>query len=190
MNYKGFGQDPNYIYSFRPKNQPLGGLALAGKDITQPIRNSLAYRQAGIERQQSMERAVAMGLPANTDLGKVQKVGIDPSGFGPIYAAPRPQPWGTWGALSSGDVGSTGPFKNSDWRKQQEQKKQPTLTEAAEIKKTQLGEGGGPLAFTPFGERIRQESQPQPKNKSPFPAGKVGSLTGFGGTLRLPYANY
>ena len=48
----------------------------------------------------------------------------------------------------------------------------------------------GALSFTPFGDRVRQESQPQPKAGSPFPAGTVGSLTGFGGIPRFPYANY
>jgi len=66
----------------------------------------------------------------------------------------------------------------------------PSPAKATEIKKTELGESGGALAFTPFGERVRQESQPQPKAGSPFPAGTIGSLTGFGGIPLFPYANY
>ena len=66
----------------------------------------------------------------------------------------------------------------------------PSPAKATEIKKAELGESGEALAFTPFGERVRQESQPQPRAGSPFPAGTIGSLTGFGGVPRFPYANY
>jgi hypothetical protein len=178
MNYTGFGTDPNLIYSFR------GGMATgpamgSGQyaDRFSGLRNSPAYKQADARGRQRMEQAVEMGLPANTDISRVQRVGYDVAGRRPIYAAPRPQAWGTWGALGSTQEPSG--YKKSGGP-------QP----ATEIKKTELGERGGAIAFTPFGERVRQESQPQPRAGSPFPAGTVGSLTGFGGILRFPYANY
>ena len=48
----------------------------------------------------------------------------------------------------------------------------PSLAKSTEIKKTELGESGEPLAFTPFGQRSRN------------------LLAGFGGIPRFPFANY
>jgi hypothetical protein len=105
MNYTGYGNDPNYIYSFRPVGGTIGGVPInmqsigAREGYMQSLRNSLAYRQAGMEGKQRMEKVVSMGLPFNTDINKIQKVGYDWQMRRNVYAAPRPQPWGTWGPM-------------------------------------------------------------------------------------------
>jgi hypothetical protein len=113
MNYTGFGTNPNLIYSFRRSNSnasPYEGSGLFTEDAFQPLRESLAYKQAGMEGKQRMERAISMGLPANTDLNKVQRVGYDVAGRRPIYAAPRPQAWGTFGSIGINNNEQSLPF--------------------------------------------------------------------------------
>ena len=158
-----------------------------GQDAFRSLRESLAYSQAGMEGKQRMERVVSMGLPANTDINKIQRVGYDPEMRRPVYVAPRPQAWGTYGSIGMDKEERPVAIKPPPPPPPPPDAPAPPPTE---IKKTELGESGAPIAFTPFGERVRQESQPQPKAGSPFPAGTVGSLTGFGGIPRFPYANY
>jgi hypothetical protein len=193
MNYTGFGTDPNLIYSFRRSNSnasPYEGSGLFTEDAFQPLRESLAYKQAGMEGKQRMERAVSMGLPANTDIDRVQRVGYNVAGRRPIYVAPRPQPWGTYGSVGMNEeerpVAPRRPAGGA------QPAKKPSLAKVTEIKKTELGESGEPIAFTPFGERVRQESQPQPKAGSPFPAGTFGNVGRWfdQGAPRFPYAGY
>jgi hypothetical protein len=112
MNYTGFGSDPNYIYSFRGKQQPTGLEAVTAKDAMQPLRNWLGYKQAGIEGRERMEKAIKMGLPVNTDINKAVQVGYDPTRRQTIYAAPRPMPFGTFGAVGGGGEGKE-PSPNS-----------------------------------------------------------------------------
>lgn len=154
MDYTGYGSNLGSIYSFRGQTGiPSGMYGPLSRDMLMPLQRSLAYKQAGVEGKQRMEQMVSMGLPFNTDPNAVRAVGYDPTRQQTVYSAPRPQPWGTWGPLSAGDVSSTG--------KQQSSK--------------QI------LASTPFGERVR--------NEAPAPT-LAGSLTGFGGIPRFPYANY
>jgi hypothetical protein len=196
MNYTGFGTDPNLIYSFR------GGMATgpamgSGQfaDRFAGLRGSLAYAQADPRGRQRMEQAVEMGLPANTDISRVQRTGMVDMDRRPVFAAPRPQAWGTWegdpktGLLTSGGLEPSGYKKSSGPQPAQGTTPAPIVTE---IKKTELGESGEPIAFTPFGERVRQESQPQPKAGSPFPAGTVGNVGRWfdQGAPRFPYAGY
>lgn len=108
-DYTGYGTNPNFIYSSGGNAPMMGGFGLLGVDAAMnPLRSSLAYRQAGMEGKRRMEKVVSMGLPFNTDINKIQKVGVNPSGS-PIYAAPRPQPWGTWGPLGTTQGPSIGP---------------------------------------------------------------------------------
>lgn len=146
MNYT-FGQDLTRTYSFRPTTT-MGG-ALAPQQAMAGLQSSLAYRQAGIQGKQRMERLVGMGLPAQTDINKarIERVGV--GGF--EYSAPRVA-YGTWSGFGG----------------KQEEEPVPTgirqpesLTKATEIQKTKLGESGQPLAFTGFGQMARNQKTDQ-----------------------------
>jgi hypothetical protein len=102
--YSGFGTDPNFIYSFRSPQRTPAQMASIGTSFmdnyqTGQLQSSLAYQQAGMEGKKRMEKLVGMGLPANTDINKVQQVGYDVAGRRPVFAAPRPQPFGTFGSI-------------------------------------------------------------------------------------------
>jgi hypothetical protein len=100
MNYTGFGTDPNLIYSFRrPQNYTDSVGSIQGADTLSTLRGSLAYQQAGMERKNEMEKIVGMGLPAQTDINKIQQVGYDTARQRPVFSAPRPQPFGTFGSI-------------------------------------------------------------------------------------------
>lgn len=196
MNYTGFGQDPFNIYSFRSTNVQDRGLGVvAADDALGPLRRSLAYRQAGMEGKQRMERAVGMGLPANTDLNRVQRVGYDPTRQQPIYAAPRPQPFGTFGSFGGGEereapmpvppmpVPAGGP--------------QPAQGTGAPFTAPERSLGtsaSSPLAFTGFGRTIGESAYMTPIIPpiipSPIPSSSIGSLTSFGGIPRFPFSGY
>lgn len=144
MRYTGFGQDPNYMYSFRPTGYNPQQSMMVGQDAFRSLRESLAYRQAGMEGKQRMERVVSMGLPANTDINKIQRVGYDPEMRRPVYVAPRPQAWGTYGSVGMNEEERPVTPRMPAGGPQPSQR--PTTT--------------GALSFTPFGERVDQEFPP------------------------------
>ena len=197
MNYTGYGTDPNYIYSFRPSSGNAGmmrGFGLMGFDqAMNPLRSSLAYRQAGMEGKQRMEKVESMGLPFNTDINRVEKVGINPNGFGPIYRAPRPLPWGTWGAVGGGEERPVKLKEPIGIPSQREDgiTQSPSLTEATQINESELGQSGSPLAFTGFGQMARNQKADQ--YQTPIGQG-ISSLPSTSPTLaaagvpRFPYA--
>lgn len=79
------------------------------------IRGSLAYRQASLRGRMQMQKMANMRLPLNTDPSRVRYEGSSYYTREPLYSAPMPQPFGTWGALSGlaaedGTPVSTGKF--------------------------------------------------------------------------------
>ena len=64
------------------------------------VRDSLAYRQASSRGRTQMRAMANMRLPTNTDPNRVRYEGSNYNTGQPLYSAPMPQPWGTWGALS------------------------------------------------------------------------------------------
>ena len=180
----GFGQDPNYMYSFRqagynPRQSTIDAMS-GGQDALRSLRESLAYGQAGMEGKQRMERVVSMGLPANSDINKIHRLGYDPEMRRPIYAAPRPQPFGTFGSIGMNNdeqpvsLPRTPTMPSGGPQPAQGTTPAPIVPE---IKKTELGTSGGAIAFTPFGRMAEFN----------FPS-LAGSLTGFGGIPRFPFA--
>jgi hypothetical protein len=100
MNYTGFGTDPNLIYSYR-EGMATGPAMGSGQfaDRFSGLRGSLAYAQADPRGRQRMEQAVEMGLPAQTDIGRTQRTGTTGMDRRPVFASPRPQPFGTFGSI-------------------------------------------------------------------------------------------
>lgn len=155
------------------------------------LQSSLAYRQAGREGQQRMETLVGMGLPAQTDINKarIERVGI--GGF--EYSAPRVA-FGTWGA---GD-GKDGERKEQASKRYEIEKERRSQMAMENRRQYYPEDSGGPqpaqqqsnyISGTPFADRIgypvlgggvRQEQPTTP----------AGSLTGFGGIPRFPFAGY
>ena len=173
---------------FAPSAAPYGasGTLAAFRDVgLSGLKQSLPYKQTDWRGRQRMEQMVAMGLPFNTDPSRVRAEPALTSAMGgrPIYSTSMPQPWGTWGGFGQNE-------EDRPVKLPEPIGIEPATTSPAQPRKSELGMSGEPIAFTPFGERVRQESQPQPRAGSPFPAGTVGSLTGFGGVPRFPYANY
>jgi len=222
MNYTGFGSDPNYIYSFRPAGGTIGGVPTsqqsigAREGVTQSLRNSLAYKQAGMEGKQRMEKAVSMGFPANTDISNVRQVGVDPNFFSPIYAAPRPQPWGTWGAVGGeerpvstpnarrvsqkgespkeevpeGYLKSRYGYLQKDYSKEGYTKNRYGYWQKTGNKKSESIKNETGLSGTPFADRTEYPVLGGGVRRGGSPPTLAGSLTGFGGIPRFPYANY
>lgn len=187
MNYTGFGTDPNLIYSFR--QTPMTGPAMGSgqyMDRFAGLRGSIAYRQADPRGRQRMERAVEMGLPAQADINRIQRTGIVGMDRRPVYAAPRPQPWGTWGAL--GGAQESGGYSEETVR----EKEQEMLNRAARDPRRRMGFGVSELA-SPEEKRANQildaKEREATRAASPF-QGRLSSLTGFGGVPRFPYSGY
>jgi hypothetical protein len=192
MNYSGFGTDPNYMYSFRqagynPRQSTIDAMS-GGQDAFRSLRESLAYGQAGMEGKQRMERVVSMGLPANTDINKIQRVGYDPEMRRPVFAAPRPQPFGTFGSIGMDEEPPTPTPTTTPTGITQA----PSLTQATELRETMLGPTGQPLAFTGFGQTARNQKADQ--YQTPVGRGLAASSmqvpsTRFGDvSLRFPFA--
>jgi hypothetical protein len=59
------------------------------------------------------------------------------------------------------------------------------LRESVQLKDGEMGTSGQPLAFTPFGERVRRQEAEE--YQTPFGAG-ISSMTGFGGYPSFPFA--
>jgi hypothetical protein len=195
MNYTGFGQDPFNIYSFRGE-RPQEGLGLMMKDEgIKSLRESLAYKQAGMEGKGRMERAVGMGLPPNTDLNRVQQVGYDPTRQQPIYAAPRPQPFGTWGSFGGGkERNEPVPTPQPPEGGGGPQPAQGTGAPFTAPERSLGTSASSPLSFTGFGRTIGESAYRTPTIPStvpsPIPRGTTETLTGFGGVPRFPFAGY
>jgi hypothetical protein len=190
--YSGFGTDPSAIYSFR---SPQGGGQLSGltaPDRLTPLRGSLAYQQAGMERKQEMEKLVGMGLPAQTDINKVEMVGINPMGFGPIYRAPRPQPFGTFGSIGM-NTNEEQPVSLPQAPAMPSGGPQPAqgMTPPPIVPDRSLGmTAESPMAFTGFGRNIGESPYSTPAIPqtipSPIPRETTSSLTSFANVPRFP----
>ena len=197
MNYSGFGTDPNFIYSFRSPQRTPAQMASIGTSFmdnyqTGQLQSSLAYQQAGMEGKKRMEKLVGMGLPANTDINKVQQVGYDVAGRRPVFAAPRPQPFGTFGSVGM----------NNDEEQPVSLPQAPAMpsggpqpaqgtTPAPIVPDRSLGiTSEGPMAFTGFGRTVGEAPYRTPTipetTPSPIPRGAVSSLTSFAGVPRFP----
>jgi hypothetical protein len=59
------------------------------------------------------------------------------------------------------------------------------LRESVQLKDVEMGTSGQPLAFTPFGERVRRQEAEE--YQTPFGAG-MSSMTRFGGYPSFPFA--
>jgi hypothetical protein len=219
MNYTGFGTDPNLIYSFQPSGSDTSRYRslLAKETALQPVRESLGYKQAGIEGKQRMERAVSMGLPANTDINRVQRVGYDASGGRPIFAAPRPMPFGTFGSIGMNNdeqpvslprtptmpSGGPQPAQGTSPAKVTEQPvPQPTRTPSPVgyiqsrsgigFSRTPMGFTGEPASFTSGGQYFGMKPQPT-ATSTPAPFPELNTRNYFSSTIggiKFPYANY
>jgi hypothetical protein len=189
MNYTGFGTDPNLIYSFR-RGMSAGPAMGSGQyaDRFAGLRGSLAYAQADPRGRQRMEQAVEMGLPAQTDISRVRKTGIVGMDRRPIFAAPRPQPFGTFGSIGMDEEPPTPTPTTAPTGITQA----PSLTQATELRETMLGPTGQPLAFTGFGQTARNQKADQ--YQTPVGRGLAASSmqvpsTRFGDvSLRFPFA--
>ena len=192
MNYTGFGTNPNYIYSFR---SPQGGaqpFGLSIPDRLTPLRGSLAYQQAGMERKQEMEKLVGMGLPAQTDINKVEKI---VSGGNVTYRAPRPQPFGTFGSVGMNNEEQPALLPRTTTMPSGGPQPTQGTTPAPIVPDRSLGmTSEGPMAFTGFGRTVGEAPYRTPTIPqtipSPIPRGTIPSLTSFGGIPRFPYAGY
>lgn len=107
-----------------------GGYGVLGQGVVpQSLQQSPAYKQTDWRGRQRMEQMVAMGLPFNTDPSRVRAESALSLAMGrPIASTTMPQPWGTWGPLSAGNVSSTGKIKYSDQREREEEIKRTINT--------------------------------------------------------------
>jgi hypothetical protein len=142
-----------------------------GKDGFRQLRESLAYKQSGIEGKRRMERLATMGLPVNTDINKIQQVGYDLSRRQPIYQAPRPQSWGTYGNVGV-EEDRKGPSPSPSGG--------PQPQKSTNIPTRSMGTAGSPLAFTRFGGRT---------GASPMPTSTMNPLLNLS-VPRFPFGGY
>ena len=186
MNYTGYGTDPNYIYSFRPSGKKEGFDFMGVDQVMNPLRSSLAYRQAGMEGKRRMEKVVLMGLPFNTDINKIKQAGFDPRSGSFIYAAPRPQPWGTWGPL--GSTQSAGGYNEEELERMEEEENK----RAASNKKARGGRKPSDLSSNEEKKAYaRLEAEEREKQRRAIrPEGIADSAKTFYGEPRVPFAGY
>ena len=213
MRYTGFGQDPNYMYSFRQAGYNPQQSMMGGQDAFRSLRESLAYRQAGMEGKQRMEKVVSMGLPANTDINKIQRVGYDPEMRRPVYVAPRPQAWGTYGSVGTNEeerpiaprmpAGGPQPAQKPSPAKATEQPApQPTRTPSPVgyiqsrsgigFSRTPMGFTGEPASFTYGGQYFGMAPRPT-ATSTPIPFPELNTRNYFSSTMggiKFPYATY
>ena len=215
MNYTGFGADPARIYSFNPysygsaiERMVAPHRAMAG------LRSWIGYRQAGREGRQRMETLVDMGLPPTTDISRVRYEGRDYGGR-PIFSAPRPQPFGTYGSIGMDreEKKPTPPMVSGGGNPQptqqpaqeaapQSTKPQPERTPSptgyiqsqygTSFSRTPLGFTGEPASFTVGGGRFGMKPQPTATSTpTPFPELNTRNyLFSTMGGIRFPFAGY
>lgn len=156
------------------------------------LNRSIAYRQTDPRGRRRMERAVSMGLPANVipeQMIPIGSRGITPYGANiPMtYALPPAGFGGGWGSIgmdreprSTGKLQAGAPLGSSgssgyDLARSMRGGPQPAES-------TLMSSGGSPLEFTGFGGMMREQEEEMNRG--------LGSLTGFGGIPRFPFANY
>jgi hypothetical protein len=175
---------------------------------TNALKESLGYRQAGIESQRRMEKAVSMGFPENTDISRIINVGGIPM-------APIQQPFGSWGRVGSGKTQSTGEIQAGpalgasgssgydlaeQMREEENAKTRPVLgatlsgfgynqelAQASAPRSTFLGQTSTTeLPFTGFGAMARNENK-----ESPSPLGMM-NRSYYSQTFvpKFPFKNY
>jgi hypothetical protein len=148
-----------------------------------------------MERKNEMEKIVGMGLPAQTDINKIQQVGYDTARQRPVFAAPRPQPFGTFGSIGMNN--DEQPVSLSRTPTMPSGGPQPAqgTTPAPIVPNRSIGmTSESPMAFTGFGRNVGESPYRTPTipkiTPSPIPRRTIPSLTSFGGIPRFPYAGY
>jgi len=183
------------------------GLETVESGAMSQLRSSTGYKQAGVEGKARMERVVSMGLPANTDINKIEQFGYDPTRQQPIYRAPRPQPWGTWGSFGGREKREVpAPVPTGGPQPAQKPSPQPTPQPARTprptgyiqsqygtgFSRTPMGFTGEPASFTSGGQYFGMTPKPTPTS-TPIPFPELNTRNYFSstmGNLKFPFANY
>lgn len=185
-----------YMYSnSRPMTPEMMVSPLLARDAMQSqLNKDLGYIQADEKGRRRMEANYRMGFPLNTDPNKIEKVGYDPT-RGPIYRAPKPLPWGTWGSFGGGkERNEPVPTPQPPEGGGGPQPAQGTGAPFTAPERSLGTSASSPLAFTGFGRTIGESAYRTPTIPptvpSPISRGTTETLTGFGGVPRFPFAGY